>query len=82
MTTPRKAPEGYKLDDNSLPTKSPWLSKTLWTNVIVGILAFMPWLRDWVGAHPQVFIGLFALANIALRWATKGSIQLYEYRRK
>lgn len=60
-------------------TKKPWLSKTLWVNLILGVSAmFIPGVHDWVLAHGDIVASIFAGLNILLRFITKGSIQLVD----
>ena len=58
------------------PTKSPLLSKTLWINVIMAALAFVPVANTWVVAHPEVTMLFFAGVNFLLRLITKDKITL------
>jgi uncharacterized membrane protein len=56
--------------------KAPWLSKTLWTNVILAAVAFFPVAQAWVTAHPLVTTEVFAVINFGLRLISKDQISL------
>ena len=56
--------------------KAPWLSKTLWTNLVVALVAFFPGAQAWMQAHPAVMVDAFAVVNIALRLVTKQAVGL------
>ena len=58
--------------------KKPWLSKTIWMNLILAIVAFIPSVGQWFAENPSVFIVVFSVANIILRLVTKGKIELLE----
>lgn len=60
-----------------MPSKKPYLSKTLWLNFIVALLALAsPAARDFVVGNPQFVIVGFALINMVLRLVTNNAIQL------
>ncbi len=56
--------------------KSPWRSKTLWTNLLMAALAFFPGVNDFVVENPQTVVILFTIVNLLLRAITKDKIQL------
>lgn len=56
--------------------KKPWLSKTLWTNVVIAVAAFFPIVRDWISANPAVMAIGFSVINLVLRAITKDEIGL------
>jgi len=60
----------------STSVKSKWKSKTLWANLIIGIVSFFPKVAEVV-TPAQVAQGL-VLLNIILRFATKDKIYLVE----
>ena len=66
--------KSYKLDDNGVPVKSPFLSKTLWGALITAALAFFPNVQEFVKAHPELVLQVVAFAFGALRFVTKGAI--------
>lgn len=60
------------------PETKPWyLSKTVWLNLIAGVLIFVvpkdvvPYLQD-----PEFIAGVFTVLNLVLRLVTKGSISI------
>ena len=57
-------------------TKKPWFSKTLWTNLVLAVVAFLPGVGDWFSANPTVLPLVFTGANIVLRLVTKDKIGL------
>ena len=62
-----------------MDSKKPWLSKTLWVNAIVAVSAMIyPPASEWVSAHPDVVVSVFAGINILLRLVTKDAIGLSE----
>lgn len=57
--------------------KKPWLSKTLWVNAIVAVLAIAaPSAQEYVSAHPEVVMVGFSIINIILRAVTKLEIKI------
>lgn len=58
--------------------KYPWLSKTLWFNVIVGIAAFFPPVQAFVQGHSEMIMMGFGLINMFLRLITKDAISLQD----
>lgn len=54
------------------PSKRPWLSKTLWINVLVGLSPLIPGSEEYL--NPKTMLQLFAVVNILLRLVTKKSI--------
>lgn len=64
------------------PSKSAFLSKTLWLNAIMAILAialpsFVTWTQANAETYAQIVAIVFMGVNFLLRWITKGKIQLY-----
>lgn len=59
-----------------MDSKKPWLSKTLWINLIMAIAAFFPPVQAYVAAHPETLLVAFSVVNIILRLVTKGAIQI------
>jgi len=52
-----------------------WLSKTLWTNVIMGVLAVaIPWVKENI--TPDILAYIFAGANMLLRLISKDKLQI------
>lgn len=64
-------------------TVKPYLSKTIWLNVILGVLAAITPLvapasgiSVWVQAHSAQIALLWSVAGVAIRLITKGKISL------
>jgi flagellar biosynthesis protein FliR len=56
--------------------KSPIQSKTLWTNLILAIVAFIPAAQVFIQGHPLFLAEGFAVINVGLRLITKDKISL------
>lgn len=56
--------------------KSPWESKTLWTNLVLAMIAFVPSVDEIIKGNPQIIVVAFAVINSALRLITKEKISL------
>lgn len=56
--------------------KKPWLSKTLWTNLLLALVAFIPTVGEFVGKNPQVVLFFFGAVNMVLRLVTKDKVSL------
>ncbi len=54
--------------------KKPWQSKTLWANLVMATLAFIPALADKLTIE-QVMLGMAAV-NMVLRMITKDKVSL------
>jgi hypothetical protein len=54
--------------------KKPWESKTIWVNLIMAGLAFVPQIQ--VLASPEVIGGVFAAVNGLLRLVTKTGVTI------
>lgn len=60
-------------------TKKPWLSKTIWLNLVGAVLALVyPPASAWLAAHAEITLGFFAGLNILLRLISKDKISLSE----
>ena len=59
-----------------MSNKAFYLSKTFWTNIILGGLAlFIPWVQENI--TPEVMVSIFAGVNLVLRlFFTKDNLQL------
>lgn len=57
--------------ENSKPF---WLSKTMWANLLMGVAAFFPKIRDL--ASPEVMSSAFVLVNMILRLISSGKVTL------
>lgn len=59
--------------------KKPWLSKTLWVNALVAVLALAyPPASEWMLANSGTVVTLFAVLNMVLRLVSKEKISLLE----
>lgn len=54
--------------------KKPYQSKTLWTNLILAVLAFFPSVQQHVNS--EVLATVFFAVNTVLRFTTKSGIGL------
>ena len=60
-----------------METKKPWESKTLWFNLIMGVLAVAwPVANAYLAAHPDVVAVGFTIINVILRLVTKEQLSL------
>ena len=59
-------------------TTKPWLSKTIWLNVIIAVAAFVPVVRDWIAGHSEIVLIAIAGAGSILRVVTNGKIGIGE----
>ena len=50
--------------------------KTLIVNAIVALASLHPTVGAWVQENPEAVLQVFAVINIALRFATKGKVRL------
>ena len=51
-----------------------YLSKTLWTNIIMFVGAALNQAFPTVAITPEVTAGIFAIVNLILRGVTKGAV--------
>jgi len=59
--------------------KVPWLSKTLWVNAVIAVLAlFLPSASEWVAGNPAAAMGVMSAINMGLRLITKDKLRLGE----
>lgn len=57
--------------------KKAWLSKTLWTNVIMAVAAiFWPAASDFIAQNPEVSAVFFSGVNFLLRFVTKDKLSI------
>lgn len=62
-----------------MDSKKPWLSKTVWVNLVAAILALVyPPAGEWIASRPEVTMGLFAGLNVILRLISKDKISLLD----
>ena len=62
-----------------METKSPLLSKTLWVNFIMAMSAlFIPAIKEWMVASPDMVAMIFSGVNMLLRLVTKQKLGLSE----
>ncbi len=58
-------------------TKSPLLSKTLWTNLVLALTAmFIPTVNGWIVSNPNPMIMIWTGINFVLRLVTKKPIAI------
>jgi len=61
------------------PAKAAYLSKTLWTNLVMGfvaiVIAFVPAAETYVNS--EVVMMIFALVNMVMRMVTKDRVVLW-----
>lgn len=55
-------------------SKSIFLSKTAWTNVILAVIAFIGGGNDWVAAHPELIPSAFLILNLIMRAISKDKV--------
>lgn len=53
-----------------MDSKSPWQSKTIWANLIMGALPLIPGVGALVSAHPEAAAAAMGLLNAILRGFT------------
>lgn len=58
--------------------KRPWLSKTVWMNLIMAVLAFIPEVHAVISTNPETTLAAVNLLNIVLRLITKDQISLVD----
>lgn len=56
--------------------KSPFLSKTLWTALLVACAAFIPVVSEFIKSQPEMFTLIVSGIFGALRLITKGKISI------
>jgi len=59
-----------------MKTKKLWLSKTLWVNLIMAIVAFLPSIKGHV--DEEKLMTLMAVVNILLRFVSNDKLVLKE----
>ena len=59
-----------------MESKAPWLSKSIWTNVIIAGLAFVPSVHQFIVDKPELFAVGWSVVNVILRFVTKDKVQL------
>lgn len=57
--------------------KSVFLSKTLWLNVIMALVAFYPPASEWMQGHMEIVLAVFGGLNMVLRLISKDKLYLY-----
>lgn len=58
--------------------KKPWLSKTLWMNLLMAASSFIPSVGSWMSAHTELVMAGWSALNMALRLITKDKISLQD----
>lgn len=59
-----------------LPTKKPWMSKTLWLALFAAITPFFPVVDTWVAANPSYYIMGISALFAGLRVISKGKLTI------
>ena len=59
-----------------MESKSPLKSRTLWINLIVAVAAFIPSVKDFVAANPDILLWGFSALNVVLRIITKKQVDI------
>lgn len=64
---------------SDVANKKPWLSKTLWVNVVVAVAALAwPPAAEYIQQNPEIVMAAFAGLNVILRLVTKEKISLQD----
>ena len=58
-------------------TKSIFLSKTFWVQVVTVVSLAFPQVRTWLEANPVEFVAVLAALNLLVRFATSGKISIF-----
>lgn len=58
--------------------KKPWLSKTVWFNLLLAAAAFYPPAGDWMAANIGMVASVWAGLAVVLRLVTKDKIKLVD----
>lgn len=62
---------------DQVATKPVYLSKTLWVNFAMGLLALVaPPVKTAIEAHPELVVAAVSVINMILRMVTKTGVQL------
>jgi hypothetical protein len=60
-----------------LPTTKSWyLSKTFWINLVALASVAIPSVQAYVAANPEFYTGIFAFVNLVLRLVTKDKLTI------
>jgi len=58
-------------------TKSIFLSKTFWVQIVTVLSLAVPQVREWLDANPEQFVAVFAALNVIVRFVTSGKINIF-----
>jgi len=58
--------------------KKPWLSKTLWVNLVLAVLAFVPAAQEMMKESPEMVVVGVNMINMLLRMITKDKVTLVD----
>jgi hypothetical protein len=59
-------------------TKPFWQSKTVWLQALALLAAFIPAVAEWVKTNPVEFVAALAALNTLVRFATHGSVSIFQ----
>lgn len=59
-----------------MESKKAWGSKTVWTNLILAMAAFVPPVQEYISGHPEMVAIGWSVINIMLRLISKDKIQI------
>lgn len=64
-------------EQTSPATKPVYLSKTIWSNLIIALLPLFPVVSEIFKANPWLHESIFLVANLVLRAVTKDKLTLW-----
>ncbi len=59
-----------------MESKKPWESRTLWANLIMASVAFIPGVGELISGNAEVAGIIVTGVNVILRLITKGKIEI------
>lgn len=60
-----------------METKPVYLSKTVWTNLLLAVAVFYGPASQYLQGHPDILAIVFSGVNLVLRFATKAKLALW-----
>lgn len=65
-------------EEAKVETKPAWQSRTVWTNVVLAVLALVsPAAQDFIAHNPDYVAMGWSAINVVLRFVTKDKIELW-----